>query len=113
MNSVYWTRKHRAWREQGMAHNEALDALIPEQLPANLDTPEFRTIWSEWQMHRKEKKHKLTESTRKRQLAMLSEWGVERAIAAINRSITQGWTGIFEDNGRKDSSRGNRPEIMQ
>lgn len=70
------------------------------ELPAVLDTPEFRAAWAEWERYRREIKKALTPSTRKRQLAKLSGWGVDRAVAAIEASIEHGWQGLFERNQR-------------
>ena len=64
--------------------------------PENLNTPEFKQVWEEWEKHRREIRHKITPTTRKRQLKKLSEWGTDKAIRAINRSIDNGWTGLYE-----------------
>jgi len=65
-------------------------------IPAELDSPEFKVIWSEWQRHRTEKRQTLTPTAVRRQLKELAKMGADRAVAAIGHSITQGWTGIFE-----------------
>ena len=78
-----------------------------DALPVNLASPAFRTAWAEWDQHRREKRQALTPTAKARQLAKLSEWGESRAIAAIQHSIGNGWTGIFEDkhaNGQGQSS---------
>ena len=66
------------------------------EFPENLKVPEFEKAWSDWESFRKELKHKLTASTRKRQLAMLSKFGPTIAIQMIEQSITNGWQGLFE-----------------
>lgn len=58
---------------------------------------ELRGVWGEWVQHRKEKKIKLTKKAIEKQIKFLNEIGEDRAIAAINYSIRQGWTGIFEE----------------
>ena len=68
-------------------------------IPALLDTPEFRTVWADWEQHRREKKQTITPTTRNRQLKNMAEIGVVRAIAAIEESISQGWQGIYEPKG--------------
>jgi len=67
-------------------------------LPDWLDKP----IWEEWVIFRKEKKHSLTPSTIKKQLTFL-EKHKENHIDIINRSITNGWIGLFplkEENNK-------------
>lgn len=78
-------------------------------------TPEFEAVWTEWENHRKHKRQSLTPEAIKRQFSKLAAMGEARAIKAINFSIEQGYTGIFEEqsNGqnqhnRTNSNRGNR-----
>jgi hypothetical protein len=78
-------------------------------LPPELSTPEFAQAWEMWKQHRIEKKQKLTPITTKRQLSMLSSVGVKSAIAAIERSICNGWTGLFPEE-RRSSGRHLTPE---
>jgi DNA-binding transcriptional regulator YhcF (GntR family) len=72
-------------------------------LPPELDTPEFAEAWAEWEQYRREKKAKLTPTTVKRQLAMLTRLGSDFAIEAISQSIEAGWTGVFppKQNGNR------------
>jgi len=69
-------------------------------IPPNLNTQEFRDIWQEWQQHRIEKRAALKPTTVKRQLKQLADMGEVRAIAALQFSITQGYSGIFEPKGQ-------------
>ncbi len=73
-------------------------------IPGSLDTPEFRAAWQEWLTHRKEKRQKLTPTAIKRQLATLEKMGVKRATAAIEHSVANGYTGIFEPDPAKQST---------
>ena len=73
--------------------------------PEELDTPDFRKAWSEWVAYRRESKKKLTMSTITRQLGSLARMGEEEAIASIDRSISNGWTGLFVPNA--DAARPN------
>lgn len=59
-------------------------------------SPEFDRAWSEWELHRKEKKQPLTPSTSYRQWNKLAKMGEKRAIDAIEYSITSGYVGVFE-----------------
>lgn len=61
------------------------------------ESSEFQTAWSGWETHRAEKKKKLTQSTATMQLKEMKDIGEARAIAMINYSIKNGWTGLFED----------------
>lgn len=56
----------------------------------------FRSYFNEWIIYRKEKKKELTESTIKRQNKFLSQYSEEIAIQIIEKSITNGWEGLFE-----------------
>lgn len=68
--------------------------------------PRFQKAWADWESHRTEKRNKLTPSTIKRQLKFLAPFGVETAIEIIERSITNGWTGLFETKeGANDANR--------
>ena len=83
------TKKDKKLRKKGAA-----DFPIPEVL----DTPAFREVWAEWAEHRKQKRSSLTPVSKKKQLTQLAALGVKRAIAALNHSMQQGYTGIFEPN---------------
>lgn len=67
-------------------------------LPSELDTAAFHEAWQAWQQHRREKRQALTPTSMKRQLTTLKAVGVANAIAAIDRSIEMGWTGVFPEN---------------
>ena len=60
------------------------------------DTAEFAEAWESWAIYKKEIRKKLTESTAKVQLKKLSQYPEQIAIAMINQSIEQAWTGLFE-----------------
>jgi hypothetical protein len=70
-------------------------------IPPNLDSPRFRDAWEGWKKYRRERNgKKLTASTIKLQLKKLSEWGVDRAVASIEHTISQGWMGLYEPDGK-------------
>jgi uncharacterized protein YdaU (DUF1376 family) len=74
--------------------------------------PEWlKSSWCEWEQHRKEKKAKLTPKSIEKQLKMLIEAGPERAIAAINYSIRNGWIGIFEEKKQNTGKPWGRQEL--
>lgn len=64
--------------------------------PPSLDVPPFRDAWESWERYRREIRKRLTQSTKDKQLATCATWGPGRAIQAINDSIKNGWTGLFE-----------------
>ena len=66
------------------------------EIPAGLDTPEFRDAWQAWHTFRREIKHGLTPSTVKAQLHKLSAFPPATATAMITQSIENGWQGLFE-----------------
>jgi len=72
---------------------EAIDGII--------DTPEFRTCWSEWCQYRKERGFKLTETTVKRQFATFKKWGPDKAILALATAIEKGWQGFHDPDENK------------
>lgn len=70
------------------------EAFFPEEL----DTNDFREVWRGWCKHRKEIKKPLTPTQCESQLNQLASWGIDRATAAINHTVTMGWQGIREPN---------------
>jgi uncharacterized protein YdaU (DUF1376 family) len=85
----------------------ALTVLLPPQI----DTPEFRAAWADWVEHRWQKRAFLTEMAAKQQIRNCAALGLPRAIAAIQNSIGQGYTGLFEakeqENGQSRPPHGN------
>lgn len=77
------------------------------ELPEWLD----KEAWANWEQHRKEIRKKLTPSTIKSQLKML-EKNKEDHVAIIEKSIQNGWTGLFEIKGGKKAP-ANRLESKQ
>lgn len=52
--------------------------------------------WTEWVQYLKEKKKKITPSTAKKQINFLGGRAGPEAIEIINKSITNGWVGLFD-----------------
>ena len=67
------------------------------EIPPELNHLKFITAWSEWVSFRKEIKHKLTPTTQKKQLKMLAGLGVDGAVSTLNRSMENGWQGLFPE----------------
>lgn len=69
---------------------------IPQEIPASLDSPEFRQAWDKWCKHRVEIKKRMTPTHSAELLSELESMGTARAIAAINFTVAKGWTGLQE-----------------
>ena len=65
-----------------------------------LNTSAFREAWELWTQHRVEKKSALKPTTIQAQIKKLAKVGPDVAIAMIMNSIEQGYTGLFEPNGK-------------
>ncbi len=93
-------------REEKSREEKNVSAIADTPLPPSLLTAEFSEAWERWQKHRKEKRQKLTPSTTALQLKVLAEYGSLRAVSAIDHSIKNGYTGIFEPDSKTVSSQG-------
>lgn len=65
--------------------------------PPALDTEPFRAAWGTWTQHRREIRKALTPLSITRQLKQLAPLGPEQAVACIELSIGNGWTGLFPE----------------
>jgi len=104
------TETSDTYKNKKKRKNKKEDTTI--DLPFELDTPAFRETWGSYIQHRKEKRSTLTPTATARALKQCEAWGEARAIAAIEHSITMGWTGIFEDKG-KAGKRDDEPETEE
>lgn len=64
-------------------------------LPDRFQTNEFLAVWSDWEAHRRMKRSPLTEMAVKRQVRLLTSYEPHRAIEILDKSIQNGWTGLF------------------
>jgi len=72
------------------------------EIPASIDTPDFRAAWSEWLAFRREDKRKpLTARSARQQLAQFETCGSVAAVNAIRRSIASGYLGVFPDGSNQ------------
>jgi len=55
----------------------------------------FVQTWKEWLQDRKDRKKSVTKISAKRQANLLSAYSPQEAIKIIDRSIQNGWTGLF------------------
>lgn len=65
--------------------------------PRALDTKEFKAAWFDWLEYRNENKKPVTEKTVKAQLKLLAPYGSAVAVEAIQKSISNGWQGLFPE----------------
>lgn len=63
-----------------------------EQLPHGED---FKKSWTDWKEYRRQARKKMTPATVKSQLSQLGKQPENIAIAMIEQSIGNGWTGLF------------------
>lgn len=75
-------------------------------LPDVLNTLDFKASWERYLTHRREKRSTLTPTASKRLLVKLAKWGEVRAVAALEHSVANGYTGVFE--GKDDVGTQNR-----
>lgn len=89
---------HMTAEEKGreVETEEEVEVEEKEVADALLSLGGFAKVWNEWEQHRKEKRAPLTPSVKKKQLKFLARWPPEEAIAIIEQSLLQGWTGLFE-----------------
>ena len=81
------------------------------EIPPTLATPEFVAAWAEWCAYKRERGQSLRSRTAKAQLGEMNSWGESVAIAAIRKSIVNGWTGVFQPDSH--GSRGKPVEKLE
>lgn len=72
-----------------------------------LRTPAFERVWRDWAEHRRQIKKVLTPASIVRQVLLLESFGHAAALASIDASIRNGWSGLFapRDDGRRNGAR--------
>ena len=73
----------------------------------------FQTAWSDWKAYRSQRRSKLTPATIQKQLALLQTFGETAAILSINRSIENGWLGLFPVDGKPSAGKPLRGESKE
>ena len=81
------------------------------EIPPTLATPEFVAAWADWCAYKRERGQSLRSRTAKAQLGEMNSWGESVAIAAIRKSIVNGWTGVFQPDAH--GSRGKPVEKLE
>ena len=71
---------------------------VSVEIPENLRTEPFEKAWADFQQHRREIRAKMTEKAAEKIMEKLCELGPDRAVFELNRSMQNGWRGIFPDS---------------
>ena len=69
------------------------------------DSPGFTAAWTRWLEFNREKKKKMPATTTSLQLRKLAKFGELQAIASIEASMENNWTGLFEAKPNKPAIR--------
>ena len=84
-------------RARASAHAHAGNSSFkPEDVSLPFASDQFHAAWLEWCKHRKEIRKPLTEASVRGQLRDCQKWGEERAIVALEKSVSSSWQGLFE-----------------
>lgn len=70
---------------------------VGPEFPKALDRPDVRQAWADYMAYRSERKLPVWKGrTIAAKLGEMTEWGPDRAVAALRASIANGWQGVFE-----------------
>jgi hypothetical protein len=75
-------------------------------LPEEFCTHEFSDVWLDFCDHRRAKRKPLTARAVNLIAGDFAQWGVAASIEAMNTSIKQGWTGVFEPRQKRNAKFG-------
>lgn len=89
---------------------DSLDDWIISSIPGQLRTTEFKQAFAEWFFMCSQKGQPPVAITVRKQMAYLRTIGVRRAIAALDFSARNGYTGVVEPGTKKDGGTGTRPD---
>lgn len=79
-------------------------------IPTAIDTEAFRAKWADWLADRRERRNAVTARAARGQLARLKAMGPVRAIASIQQSIDNGWSGIFPPRSNQPANPQQQPQ---
>lgn len=114
--------KNRAASHRSESNAESNDPIVTPPLPEKrreeykekpfapapvlpFDSPEFAAAWTRWLAYNREKKKKMPATTTALQLKKLAKFGELPAIASIEASMENNWTGLFEVKASKPAIR--------
>jgi hypothetical protein len=92
--------KPRGSREEKSREEKIEPPVVPLAIPPPLDTPEFRSAWQLWRLHRREIKHPLKPTQEAQQIRLLENLGTARACELIEHTIAMGWRGLRDKDGK-------------
>lgn len=101
-NSPIEVNKEIKEKEKLKKGDELFETLIPLKLRGN----GFLKIWEEWIRYRKEIKKPIKSTTAKKQLKLLNEVADPKAV--IEKSILNGWQGLFPDETHNTTTARNK-----
>lgn len=99
--TVNHSESHIEERRGEEIRREEKEQSSPFEIPENLKDNKFLGLWTKWLEHLKQKRKTPTILAGEMQLNKLSKMGLERAIAALENSISSNYQGVFEANGSK------------
>lgn len=70
-------------------------------LPAYMATETLTDAWLRWQVYHEERGKPITRSTALKQFQEFYQWGPEKAVEAIDYSISQGYAGLYQPKQAK------------
>jgi len=95
---------------QPKAKRERKPAQDMPNIPEALDTPAFRQCWKDFTEHRKANRKPLSPKAAELNMKKCLELGHDIACSAIEQSIANGWTGIFEPKNTTPGVNGSKPK---
>jgi len=84
-----------------------------EQLSPPFSSDQFKVAWDGWTKYKSERRQKLTPSTIVGTFRKFAKWGEAKSIEAIERSIANGWQGLFEPDEKPSGGKHAGTTAMQ
>jgi len=98
-DSSGWNQSVPVARIKSSVNHESNHKINTYVLPPVLQAShEFISAWDSFLKHRKQLKKTLTPLAAERTLKKLSQYAIPVAIEALNRSVENGWTGVFPES---------------
>ena len=99
-----------ATKPERTAKRERKPAQDMPSIPEALNTPQFQAAWDDFISHRKSIRKPLTPKAAELNLKKCLGLGHDNAISAIEQTIANGWTGIFEPKNATPGINGSKPK---
>jgi len=90
-------------KKKSVKSSKKTNEYVAVEIPASLNTEEFKTKWADWIAYKKECRKKFTKTSQERILKRLEPFGSLWACERIDLSIASSWQGLVfsEDVNRK------------